>query len=100
MSSTENQQKFVAAMQHLRTGRLAEAEGLLRQVLGAEPARDDAMGAMAQIAFMTGRGVEAVELLRRAAAAKPDAADYRGNLGMVLSALGRFDEAIEVFRGI
>jgi tetratricopeptide (TPR) repeat protein len=100
MSSAENQQKFGAAMQYLRAGRLGEAEGLLRAVLAAEPSRDEAMGALAQIAFMTGRGGEAVELLRGAAAVNSVAVEYRGNLGMVLSALGRLDEAIEVFRGV
>jgi tetratricopeptide (TPR) repeat protein len=98
MILAEIEQICRTATEQQRAGRLGEAETSYRQVLAADPQRHEALGALAQIAFMTGRGGEAAALLRLAVVNYPGSMEYRGNLGMVLSALGRFDEALDVFR--
>lgn len=88
---------FTAAVAAHRTGRLAEAEGLYRQVLALEPGNGDALQMLGILANQSGRPAEAVALLRRAVAANPKASGYHNNLGLVLTGAGLLDEGIGAF---
>jgi tetratricopeptide (TPR) repeat protein len=86
-------QAVALALQHHQSGRLAEAEGIYRQVLAAQPQHGDALYLLGTLASQTGHLPEAIELLRRAVAANPMAAQYQSNLGQMLAASGQLDEA-------
>lgn len=88
------------AIQWHRSGRLAEAEGIYRQVLERVPHQPDALHYLGLLSHQLGRGPEAVELIRRAVAAAPDYADAHNNLGNVLKEQGRLEEAAAAFRRV
>jgi len=85
------------AVAHHRGGRLAEAEGLYRQVLTLAPDHPDARHLLGVLAHQAGHSEAAVGLIRQALAAGHQAPEVHTNLGLVLQALGRFDEAAEAF---
>ncbi len=82
------------AVQHHQAGRLAQAEGLYRQVLAQDGNYPDAIHLLGVLAMQVGKWTDAVNLIGRAAAMKPDAADYHSNLGIVLEKMGKLDAAI------
>ena len=92
------QQKWVAALQHLQAGRLAEAERLFQQVLAVNPRHADSLHLLGVIAYQTGRPDLAVDLIRKAIAINPKEASLRSNLGNVLLQQGRLDEAVACYR--
>jgi len=98
MAEMTVQQAIDLGRQSWRAGKVAEAESLLRQVVGLQPGRHDVLQDLAQIAHQTGRVEESLELMRRAVAMAPGVADYHSNLAMLYSTLGRFDEAIPEYR--
>lgn len=92
------EQAIELALQHHRTGDLARAETIYRQVLAREPNHPDALNLLGALAHQVGRHEDAVTLIRRAIAARGDDATFHNNLGGVLMALGRMDEAIGSLR--
>lgn len=85
-----------AGLEHHQAGRLAEAEGLYRQVLGAAPGHPDALHLLGVLAGQVGKAEAGVGLIRQAIAAAHAAgtageavARYWNNLGNLLLALGR-----------
>ena len=82
------------AVQHHQAGRLADAEGTCRQILGQEPNHPDALHLLGVLASQAGQPEVALDLIRRAIAGSPGSASFHSNLGLVLSGLGRMDEAI------
>lgn len=86
------------ALEFLRAGRLAEAESILRQVLGFSPDNAAALHSLALIAQRIGRHEEAADLIRRAIMVDPSAPEYHANLGLSLRSLGRQEEAAAAFR--
>jgi len=95
---TSLQQVYDLAVQHHQAGRLAEAEGLYRQILSQQPNHADAVHLLGILAGRTGRAQEALELLRRAIALNPSAAPYRASLGTMFARLGQHDDAIVAYR--
>ncbi|EDY22437.1 TPR repeat-containing protein [Chthoniobacter flavus Ellin428] len=91
-------QAFRLAVAHHQAGRLAEAEGLYRQILGAQPNHAGALHLLGVIADQVGRHEVAVELIQKAIALAPNVADFHSNLGAAQRNLGRFDEAMAEFR--
>jgi tetratricopeptide (TPR) repeat protein len=81
------------------SGRLAEAEALVRHVLTFEPAHPDAINLLGSIALRGGHPDAAVVILTRAVEVAPRAIEPRVNLGHALKALSRHAEAIEAYRG-
>jgi len=98
MAQLSIEQTFELAMQHLRAGRIAQAEPLVRQVLAQSPEHTDAMRCLAAIASQQQRNVEAIELLRRVVELEPDYAEAHYDLGIVLRDNGQLDAAISEFR--
>jgi tetratricopeptide (TPR) repeat protein len=81
-----------------QAGRVAEAEGLYRQILGRAPRHADALHFLGLAAHQRGQHAEALALMDEALRAAPDYAACHSNRGNALLALGRVDEAIGAFR--
>jgi predicted O-linked N-acetylglucosamine transferase (SPINDLY family) len=88
---------FARALEHHRTGRLAEAEKGYRAILQRAPQHADSLNLLGVIALQTGNVESAFALVQRAVALRPDAAPCRNNLGQVLERLGREDEAASCY---
>jgi len=86
------------AYQLHQAGRLAEAEGLYRQVLAQQPQHPEALHLLGLVAHKTGRSELAADLIRRSISSKPQIAEFHVNLGVVLASQGRHDQAIAAFR--
>lgn len=91
-------ESLTAGLEHLRAGRLAEAESLYRQVLAREPRNADALHLLGMTSHALGRHEAAVELIERAIGQAPAVAAFHNNLGTVLQAQNRHREAIERFQ--
>lgn len=82
------------AVQHHRAGRLAEAEGIYRRILDAEPGNADALHLLGVVAQGAGRHDIAIDLIARSLAHRPAFADALYNIGISLEAVGRPAEAL------
>ena len=89
---------FQLAMEHHQAGRLAEAEGIYRQILAVEPNHADALHLLGVIAGQAGRHDVAADLIGKAIALAPADAAFHSNFGLALSELGRSEEAIGAYR--
>ncbi len=81
-----------------QAGRLAEAEGLYREVLRQAPDHPAALQYLAWIANRAGRAEEAIALIRRSLEHTPRDPVAQSNLGNILREQGRLPEAIEAYR--
>jgi protein O-GlcNAc transferase len=86
------------ALRRHRTGRLADAEALYRQILAVQPNHADALHLLGVIAHQTGHHELAVEWLRRAIVVSPNNPSAHYNLGIALRERGQFDEAVAAYR--
>src|ERR1043166_186509 len=86
-------QMFAAALQNHRQRRMAEAEGLYRQVLAVDPNHVDALHMLGVLAYQAGRPEAAVDLIGRAIGLYGENASFHNNIGEALRYLGRLDEA-------
>jgi len=91
-------QAFDLALEHHRSGRLAEAKRIYLQILAQEPSDPDALQLLGLIAHDESRHEEAVDLIGRAAALNPAVAEYQSSLGVALWGAGRRDEAVAAYR--
>jgi hypothetical protein len=76
-------------------GRPAEAEGVLRAALEAQPGSPGVLNNLGIALFAQGRLSKAEASYREALGRRPDFADAHNNLGIVLLAAGRFEEGWE-----
>jgi tetratricopeptide (TPR) repeat protein len=90
-------QMFANALQNHRQHRMAEAEGLYREVLAIDPNHVDALHMLGVLAHQAGRPEAAVDLISRAIALQGDNASFHNNLGEALRYIGRLDEAVAHF---
>jgi len=88
---------FRQGQQFHRTGRLAEAEQIYRQLIAAMPRHADALHALAALALQAGHPVAAETLLTQAIGLKP-AADFQLTRAHALLALHRPAEAADTAR--
>jgi tetratricopeptide (TPR) repeat protein len=88
---------YAQAANALQSGRLPEAETLLRRVLHADPAHADAHNWLGVVCQQKGDGGAAVEHLKTAVALRPASADFANNLGITELKLGDFDAAERSF---
>lgn len=93
-TSTELEQ----ARSSVRQGRLADAEGLYRSILDADPGQMEAMRFLANAAMARRNPGEAVALLSRAAAIDRNDVGVLLDLGAAYGAADRRDEARHVLR--
>jgi protein O-GlcNAc transferase len=80
-----------------QAGRLAEAQGLYRQVLAQEPGNADAMHYLGLLLHQLGQTASGLELLQKSVQLSRHVASYRNNLAMVLQQTGNHQEAAEQF---
>lgn len=90
---------FRQGQQLHRVGRLAEAEQIYRQVIGAMPRHADAVHALGALALQAGRPAVAEALLDQAIGLKP-AADFQITRAHALLALHRPLEAADAVRTV
>ncbi len=86
------------ALQRHRTGELAVAENLYRQILAQWPDDPMALQLLGVVYHQRDQNEAAEPLIRRALRISPDLAQAHSNLGNVLVAQGRPREAIACFR--
>lgn len=91
-------ERFAAALEHHRVGRLAEAERAYRQILEAAPQHADALHMLGVVAHQTRRNAEAVDLIQRAIDRNPGVPAFHNNLGNALKAQGRLEQAEAAYR--
>lgn len=89
---------MAAAVDHHRSGRLAEAETLYRRLLAAAPGDVEALANLGAALRGQGRLDDAVGCLRRAIDLKPGHAGAHNNLGNALQAKGDRDGAVAAYR--
>jgi tetratricopeptide (TPR) repeat protein len=89
---------LAAAVQHYKSGRLAEAEAMCRQIIAVQPQHADALHLLGMIAHQTKHYQAAAKLFSRAIALNDDAARYHHSLGNTLQALQRVPEAMQSYR--
>lgn len=87
-------QAFEQAVQHHQSGRLAEAEGLYRQILAAQPDHAEVLHMLGLLAHQAGHHDAAAELIGQAIALMPENAACRSNLTDVERVRRRFDAAL------
>ncbi len=85
---------LLAAIEHQRSARHADAEALYRSVLAAEPGHGYALYLYGLLLLETDRACEAAAILHRAATARPDHTATLINLGRALLADGQPAEAL------
>ena len=81
------------AIELLQSGRVAEAEQLLRRQLVNSPENVDALHYLGLLCHQSGRGAEARALIGRAVERAPDTAFLRANYAEVLRAQGELEAA-------
>jgi tetratricopeptide (TPR) repeat protein len=82
------------AQEYGKSGRLQDAEELLRAALRAAPRDPETLHQTGIMAFQKGELAEAAELIELAIAARPDTSLYLRNICSIYERLGRNDEAI------
>ena len=82
------------ALQHHQSGRLAEAEGIYRQILAVDPCHTDALHYLGVVAHQVGRNDLAVNLIQEAIALKPNFPEAHNHLGNAMLAMGKLDDAV------
>jgi tetratricopeptide (TPR) repeat protein len=89
---------FALAQRNHRSGELAGAEALYRQILGADPSHAGALHLLGLLSHQTGRHQDALGLIRQAIQIKPNVADFHFNLGIALVVSDDYAAAAECFR--
>jgi tetratricopeptide (TPR) repeat protein len=89
---------FQLALGHRQAGRLAESEGLLRQIVGVQPGHSAAWHQLGLVVLTLGRPAEAIELLQRALALAPAEAAIHSDLGVAWYMSGNIDQSIACSR--
>jgi tetratricopeptide (TPR) repeat protein len=87
-----------SALQHHRSGRLADAERTYRQILSIDSHHADSIHLLGMIAFQSGQYEAASQMIRQAIALNKKEALYHSNLGTVLQAMGKLKEAIQCYQ--
>lgn len=92
------QQTLQTALQYHRSGQLAQAETVYRQLLKIRPDNPQVRHLLGLVAYQRGDFAAAVTEIGKAIALQPREADYHNNLAVVLRAQGQTQQAIEVYR--
>jgi protein O-GlcNAc transferase len=98
MAQVTLQQALQMAIEHHQGGRLAEAEGIYRQILASFPDHTDALHLLGVLAGQLGRAEMAIDLIRRAIAIDPAVAEYHSNLGEAYRRSSQLDAALASLR--
>ncbi len=87
------QEQFDNALHYQHSGKPAEAELLLLQILADHPNHADSHNLLGIILFERGQTQEAISRLQQAIALNASTPVYRNNLGSIFRDIGRLDEA-------
>jgi tetratricopeptide (TPR) repeat protein len=87
-------QALQLAAQHQKAGRLAQAEGVLRQVLQQRPNDAEALHQLAILAYQAGKMPLAVQLIERAISVNPNVHLFHANIAEMYRRLGQPHKAI------
>jgi tetratricopeptide (TPR) repeat protein len=87
------EQAIQLAIQRHQAGRLAEAEGIYRQILARQPNEPNALHFLGLIAQQSRKPDLAAQLIRQSLAVSPNNVAAYFNLGNVLKSQGKIDEA-------
>jgi len=85
------------AIEHFRSGRIADAEERCRFLLAGSPDHPEANHLLGAICFQQNRFVEALAYLKRAAESPEATAEMHNHLGSAYSRLGETQKAAEAF---
>ncbi|MEP6669221.1 MAG: tetratricopeptide repeat protein [Chthoniobacter sp.] len=88
---------FQLALGHREAGRLVESEGLLRQIVAAQPNHASAWHQFGLVVLTLGRPGEAVELIGRAITLRPSDASMHSDQGVAERLGGNVERAIACF---
>lgn len=94
MTNLTLDQAMALAAQHHRSGRLADAESIYRQILSIAPRHVKAMHCLGVLEGQNGRPIPGIDLLSRAIAIEPRVAAFHSDLGELYRKAGRLEEAI------
>lgn len=89
---------YQQAVEHLKSGRLAESEAAHRRVLAQLPAHAPSLHHLGLIAYKRQETVDAVDYIRRSVAVQPDYHEAWLNLAIILGEMRRSQEAIAACR--
>ena len=89
------EQAIQLASQHQVSGRLVEAEQLLRQILQLHPRHPHALHLLGVVVYQAGQSILALDLVRQAIASDPTIALFECNLAEMCRQQNRIEEAIE-----
>jgi protein O-GlcNAc transferase len=97
MSRVNPQQMLAQVAGLVDSGRLAEAEGMLRKLIEHAPRHGDLLNQTGLLCLQQGKFEEAEDLIRRAIAVNGSSAAYWANLGGAIQQLNRPSEAATAF---
>ena len=94
------EQAIEIALAHQQAGRLAEAEGIYRQILRENPRHPVAWVNLGAVLVAEEKFDEAIDAFRTATRVRPDLIEAHYNLGLMLNTQDRLAEAIEAFGAV
>jgi predicted O-linked N-acetylglucosamine transferase (SPINDLY family) len=98
MAELSIDQALQLVLRHREAGRLAEAEGIYRQILSQIPGQDGVLHWLGLLACQAGHIEIAIDLVTRAIAVEPFVATYHSNLGECYRRAGQRERAIASLR--
>src|SRR4051812_31602146 len=98
MSTVSIDQAMRLALEHFHASRLADAEGILRQILSVVPDHADALHLLGLVGHLVGRNDVAMECIRKAVHKNPNSHLYHSNLGEIFRLSGQIENAIAACR--
>lgn len=87
-----------AALRHLQTGQLPQAEKICRDILQSQPDHSDALYFLGVIALQSGRYEDAIAAIEKALLVRSEEPYFHYNLALAYQKAGRLQEAITAYR--
>ena len=82
------------AQRLMMQGRMAEAERIYRELLGAEPENLSVLEGLGVVLYQQNRGEDAAAVFARRGGVEPESVRFQANLGEALRTIGKFDQAL------
>ncbi|HEY9907785.1 MAG TPA: tetratricopeptide repeat protein [Thermosynechococcaceae cyanobacterium] len=97
ISPTANPPTIALGLERHRSGQVAQAEQIYRQILQQQPDSLDALNLLGALLYQQGQFEAAIELFERVLKLQPHA-DALNSLGVALKGCGRLQEAIDYYQ--
>src|SRR5262245_54306226 len=98
MNAALGEQELLAGREHMRAGRLREAELVYRKILSEQPRHAEALHLLGLIAAQTGHLEAATDLLKQSIENGEATAEAYNNLGNILAGRRNWAEAVAAYR--